>query len=263
METIGLLPHYINIAGRELSQTLITSLFGTVSFVLFILIYQLIRRHFPQSNFVHAIESLIEYMINFFDEVWWGMVTKTVLNMVLFVFCYILRSNLIGLFGDWFAMVWPSLHHVFRPVASDLTFNVFMAVACVFGALVYGFYLHGFHFIEKFVPYKWMGIVDRVHSIWTFVAKIADVVLGLFIGFLETIGELVRVASLSLRLFWNIFAGMIVMGIIIAIMQDLVHAPWVVPLIIFVFELMVSFIQAFVFSTLFLIYSKIAAEGVH
>jgi F0F1-type ATP synthase membrane subunit a len=73
----------------------------------------------------------------------------------------------------------------------------------------------------------------------------------------------VRIASLSLRLFWNIFAGMIVMGIVITIMQDLVHAPWLTPLIIFVFELMVSFIQAFVFSTLFLIYSKIAAEGVH
>jgi F-type H+-transporting ATPase subunit a len=108
-----------------------------------------------------------------------------------------------------------------------------------------------------------MHIVEKVDGIWSFIAKIGDIALGLFIGFLEIIGELVRMASLSLRLFWNIFAGMIVMGIIITIMQDLVHAPWLTPLIIFVFELMVSFIQAFVFSILFLVYNKIAAEGVH
>lgn len=257
------MPHYLHIGNYEVSQSLLTSLAGSILFVVFLGVYHLVKKFFPQNTFIHAVDSIIEYMIWFFDEVAGWMVGRNLLNIVLFVFVYILWSNLVGLFWDWFAMVWPSLHHVFRPVASDLTFNLFMAVCCVFGAVGYGFYLHGFHFIEKFIPYKWMGIVDKVDSVWSFIAKIGDVGLGLFVWFLEIIGEFVRVASLSLRLFWNIFAGMIVMGIVIAIMQDLVHAPWLTPLIIFVFELMVSFIQAFVFSTLFLIYSKIAAEGVH
>ena len=188
---------------------------------------------------------------------------KNVLMIVLFVFTYILRNNLIGLFGDWFALVRPDLHHVFRPVAADLTFNVLLAAVCVFGSLGYGFYLHGFHFIEKFIPYKGMGIVEKVTGVSSFFLKILDIGIGLFVGLLEPIGEFVRVISLSMRLFRNIFAGMIVLGIIITIMQDLVHAPWIAPLIIFAFELMVSVIQAFVFSTLFLIYAKIASEGVH
>ncbi len=108
-----------------------------------------------------------------------------------------------------------------------------------------------------------MGIVEKVTGVSSFFLKILDIGLGLFVGLLETIGEFVRVISLSMRLFRNIFAGMIVLGIIITIMQDLVHAPWIAPLIIFAFELMVSVIQAFVFSTLFLIYAKIASEGVH
>lgn len=263
MEALSILPHYLHIGHYEVAQSLITSLFGSIVFVLFLIIYHLTKKYSPESTFVHSVDSIIEYMVGFFEEVWGGLVNRTVMNVVLFVFFYILWSNLVGLFGDWFAMVRPSLHHVFRPVTSDLTFNAFMAVCCVLGSLVYGFYLHGFHFIEKYIPYKGMHIVEKVDGIWSFIAKIGDIVLGLFIGFLETVGELVRVASLSLRLFWNIFAGMIVMGIIITIMQDLVNAPWLTPLIIFVFELMVSFIQAFVFSTLFLIYSKIAAEGVH
>lgn len=263
METLSIMPHYLHIGHYEVSQSLLTSLAGSILFIGFLAIYHLIKKFSPQNTFVHAVDSIIEYMIWFFEEVAGGMVARNVLNIVLFVFFYILRSNLVGLFWDWFALVWPDLHHVFRPVTSDLTFNMFMAVSCVFGALAYGFYLHGFHFIEKFIPYRWMGIVEKVDSVWSFIGKIGDVWLGLFVGFLEIIWEFVRIASLSLRLFWNIFAGMIVMGIIITIMQDLVRAPWLTPLIIFVFELMVSFIQAFVFSTLFLIYSKIAAEGVH
>lgn len=263
MEALSIMPHYLEVGHFFLSQTLITGVFSTALFLLFLGLYHLIAKFFPESSFVHSVESIIEYMIDFFEEVGGGMVGKNVLMMVLFVFTYILRNNLIGLFGDWFALVRPALHHVFRPVASDLTFNLLLAVACVFGSLGYGFYLHGFHFIEKFVPYRGMGLVDKVNSIGTFFVKIGDIGLGLFVGFLETIGEFVRVISLSMRLFRNIFAGMIVMGIIITIMQDLVHAPWIAPLIIFVFELMVSFIQAFVFSTLFLIYAKIASEGVH
>lgn len=263
MEALSIAPHYLHIGHYELSQSLLTSLFGTVLFIIFLIIYNLTKRLSPQNTIIHAIDSILEYMIGFFEEVAGWKVTKWLMSVVLFVFFYILWSNLIWLFGDWFAMVLPSLHHVFRPVASDLTFNLFMAVCAVFGAIGYWFYLHGFRFIEKYIPYKWMHIVEEVNSIWTFIAKIADIALGLFIGFLELVGEFVRVASLSLRLFRNIFAGMIVMGIIITIMQDLVHAPWITPLIIFVFELMVSFIQAFVFSTLFLIYSKIATDGVH
>jgi F-type H+-transporting ATPase subunit a len=263
MEALSIMPHYLEVGHFFLAQTLITGIFSTALFFLFLGIYQLVAKYFPQSTFVHSVESIIEYMINFFDEVGGGMVGKNVLMIVLFVFTYILRNNLVGLFGDWFALVRPDLHHVFRPVATDLTFNVFLAFVCVFGAIGYGFYLHGFHFIEKFIPYRGMGIVEKVNSVGTFIIKIGDIGLGLFIGFLETIGEFVRVISLSMRLFRNIFAGMIVMGIIVTIMKDLVGAPWLTPLIIFVFELMVSFIQAFVFSTLFLIYAKIASEGAH
>ncbi|MEI6773574.1 MAG: hypothetical protein WCL18_01815 [bacterium] len=60
-----------------------------------------------------------------------------------------------------------------------------MAVVCVVGSIVFGFKRNGIHYIEKYIGYKGIGIVPKVNSIGTFIGKIFDIIVGLFIGIIE------------------------------------------------------------------------------
>ena len=47
------------------------------------------------------------------------------------------------------------------------------------------------------------------------VAKIADIVISLFLGFLDVVGMIAKVISLSFRLFGNMTSGTILLGMLI------------------------------------------------
>lgn len=83
-------------------------------------------------------------------------------------------------------------------------------------------------------------------------------VVGTFVGVLELIGEIAKLISFSFRLFGNIFAG----EVLLAVMLMLV--PYLVPIPFLALEIFVGFIQALVFSMLTLVFLKIAVtESAH
>jgi F-type H+-transporting ATPase subunit a len=81
--------------------------------------------------------------------------------------------------------------------------------------------------------------------------------IKIFTGFIEIIGEIAKVASLSFRLFGNIFAGKILLAFMIGIFA------FGLPLPFMFMEILVGFMQAFVFSLLVLAYlvTMTTAEG--
>ncbi len=84
--------------------------------------------------------------------------------------------------------------------------------------------------------------------------------INVFVGILEMFGELTRVASLSLRLFFNVLIG----EILIAIFSFL--GQWGSPLTVLpfiIFELLVGFIQAYIFTMLCATYLGIATAHDH
>ncbi len=81
--------------------------------------------------------------------------------------------------------------------------------------------------------------------------------IGAFEGFLEIIGEFSRCGSLALRLFGNAFAGEILL-LIIALLSSY-FSVFVLP-IFMVFELLIGFIQAYVFFVLTLIFTALAVS---
>jgi F-type H+-transporting ATPase subunit a len=76
--------------------------------------------------------------------------------------------------------------------------------------------------------------------------------IGTFVGILELISEVAKIVSFSFRLFGNIFAG----EVLLIVMLTLV--PYLVPLPFLLLEIFVGFIQALVFSMLTLVFLKIA-----
>lgn len=81
--------------------------------------------------------------------------------------------------------------------------------------------------------------------------------IGFAVGLIELFSELVRLVSFSFRLFGNIFAGEVLILVIIF------FAPYVAPVPLMLFEVFVGFIQAAIFSLLTLFFIKIAIMEPH
>ena len=99
--------------------------------------------------------------------------TRGIVITVVSIFFYILRSNIVGLVGDLFATAVPAFHQTFRPVSTDLFFNLVLAGSFVIFSIGYGFYQHGFRYIEKYIPYKGLGIVSSFKNPF----KIFDIII--------------------------------------------------------------------------------------
>ena len=76
--------------------------------------------------------------------------------------------------------------------------------------------------------------------------------IKIFVGLIEVISEIAKVASLSLRLFGNIFAGEVLLASMMAI------SAFILPLPFMFLELIVGIVQALVFAILTLAFMSIA-----
>ena len=79
--------------------------------------------------------------------------------------------------------------------------------------------------------------------------------IDFFVGILELVSEFAKVISFSFRLFGNIFAGEVVLIVIISLVSLLLI------LIFFGLEIFVGFIQAFVFFILSLVFFSMATQA--
>lgn len=132
------------------------------------------------------------------------------------------------------------------------TTNINTTVACaltVFCMTHYvGFKAHGFGYIKQFTgPIWWLAPLMVV---------------------IELIGHLARPLSLSIRLFGNLFGkeqvlvNIIVLGVVLGVDKYLI-LPMLAPSLMIVFAIFLSFIQAFVFVLLSMIYLAGALEEHH
>jgi F-type H+-transporting ATPase subunit a len=143
------------------------------------------------------------------------------------LFMYILFGNLLGMVPYSFTYT----SHII------VTFG--MAIVVFLGVTILGFIKHGAHFLAFFVP-----------------KGVPAVMLPLMIV-IEVISYLTRPVSLAIRLFANMMAGhtmMKVFGAFTVMMGVLGVAPLAVNVALTGFEILVAFLQAYVFTVLTCIY---------
>jgi F-type H+-transporting ATPase subunit a len=117
-----------------------------------------------------------------------------------------------------------------------------MAVPVFFATHYFGLRIHGLSYIKHF-----LGPIR----------SIAALPLMLLMFVIEGIGHLVRPITLSVRLFGNMMAKHILLGVLAIL------APWIVPTLILALGTLVSVIQAFVFALLATLYLAGAVEEAH
>jgi F-type H+-transporting ATPase subunit a len=131
-----------------------------------------------------------------------------------------------------------------RGSATDLNFTFALAVIAVLMTQVYGVWALGPRYFLKFFA----------------VTELSKGVFGIInfgVGFLELILEFAKILSFSFRLFGNIFAGVLLLSIIGALL------PIILPPGLYMFEIFFGIIQAYVFFLLATMFISMALVSHH
>jgi F0F1-type ATP synthase membrane subunit a len=114
-------------------------------------------------------------------------------------------------------------------------------------------------FMVEFWGVRALGLFSYAGKFFNFGAlrrgRISEGFINVFVGVLEGISEIARIISFTFRLFGNMFAG----EILIFVMMFLIPLVLAVPF--YGLELFVGFIQAIIFSVLMLIFAVIAVTA--
>lgn len=184
------------------------------------------------GRFQSMAELLYEFIAGIIRETI-GAEGRRYFPIIFTLFLFILIGNLLGMVPYSFTFT------------SHIVVTFVLALAVFTGATILGFVRHGFHFFSFFVPPGapvWM---------WPLLIPI------------EVISYLSRPISLAVRLFANMLAGHMLLKVIagfVVAMGLLGVIPLVVVVAITGLEILIAFLQAYVFTILTCLYIKDALD---
>lgn len=230
-----------HILGIPVTNSLLASLLTTVVLVTISYFATRNMKEVPKG-IQNIIEFAIESLYNMIHDVT-GNREKTYkfFPMIATIFLFVIVSNWMGLLPGFATIGFHEqteggheiLVSFFRSANSDLNSTLALAIVAVMSVQIMGIAALGFvKYGKKFINFS---------------SPIA-----FFIGLLEMISEVARMISFSFRLFGNVFAGEVLLTVIMTI------APFVAPVPFFAMELFVGFIQALVFAMLLLVFMNTA-----
>jgi F-type H+-transporting ATPase subunit a len=193
----------------------------------------------------NILEFVIEAVLDLVDSVTQDRKqTKKFFPIVATIFLFVIMSNWVELIPGLGTVGLNEIsngHATFVPfirsASADLNVTLALAIISVISVQVMGIAALGF------LKYAGKFFISPFHKPYF---------IGTFVGVLELIGEIAKLISFSFRLFGNIFAG----EVLLAVMLMLV--PYLVPLPFLALEIFVGLIQALVFSMLTLVFLKMA-----
>ena len=144
--------------------------------------------------------------------------------------------------------------------AANTDFNTPLALAIITFITVefMGFKRLGVGYLGKFLTWGDFGRAfgKIFKGKFDFMGLFSGLIMG-FVGLLELLSELIRIVSLTFRLFGNMLAGEIVLLVIAYVV------PYVVPVVFYGFEAFFGVIQALVFASLSIVYIAPSMAGHH
>jgi len=217
------------------------------------------RKALVPKGIQNVAEAVVEFMLSEIQKVTGDAKrARLFFPLVATIFLFILFSNWIGLLpGTGSIGVWELIHGemelvpILRPAASDLNLTLAIALFAVLASHAFGIRALGVvNHVSKFVNVRGIFRAFRHGPMEVIVATIE---FG--VGLLEIVSEVAKVLSLSLRLFGNIFAGEVLLTVILGLFSYFLPLPFMF------LELLVGVIQATVFSMLTLAYLTVATEA--
>lgn len=240
----------------------------------FFLVLGDVLRCFPKASFLVLFERFFEKVYLFFEDILGKEEKHWIKAYVTFLFFIILISNLLGVIIELFVPIfWHAIEHVIKIPTADINFNIGMAIIALiiilkeqFSFLWFFKWLHEYFpiFWKNYIPYERGKFHPVIDTILFTIVKLFDIVLSIFLWILDIIGHLAKIVSLSFRLFWNVTSWglllMMVVGWVGYVTQNLIgfEFPIIGPIVVYLQEILVSFIQALVFPLLVSIFIKVS-----
>jgi F-type H+-transporting ATPase subunit a len=239
-----------HIGSFPVTNTLVVTLGVSLIIIIASVILKSRVRLIPKG-FQNIVESVLEALLNLADSVTQDRKqSKKFFPLVATIFIFVILSNWVEVVPGLGTIGLREVHEgknilvpFLRSGSADLNFTLALAIVSVMAAQILGIAAIGVgKYAGKFFvsPFK------------------SPYVVGTFVGLLEILSEVAKLISFSFRLFGNIFAG----EVLLMVMLFLV--PYLVPLPFLFLELFVGFVQALVFSMLTLVFLKMAVtESAH
>lgn len=233
---------------------------GWIAVLFFLIIGFFIRKRADliPKKFQNLMEGIVEFLLKEVEKVTGDKIkARKFLPIVGTIFLFVLFSNWIGLLpGTGSIGVWGLIHGerelipLLRPAASDLNLTLAIALFAILTSHVMALMTVGpVNHISKFINLR--GIIKSFkHGPMAVVVAVIEFGVGL----IEIVGEIAKVVSLSLRLFGNIFAGEVLITVMLGLLAFFVPIPFMF------LELLVGAVQATVFAMLTLAYLVVATD---
>ena len=210
----------------------------------------------------NVVEMVMEKFLEIFDAITGSRERSIKLApFVMSFFALILINNWLGLIpgvGSIGQIVMHEGHRTFIPYlrggTADLNTTLALASIAVVASHIFGVIAVGaWTYLNKFINIKAFTEIPK-----KFLKDPTIIIINpikAFVGLIEIIGEVAKIASLSFRLFGNIFAGEVLLASMAAIIAFAVPIPFMF------LEIIVGLIQALIFAILVLIYVSISTTA--
>lgn len=247
-----------HIGNFTVTNALLTSWIVIFILIIVSIVLRLKLKQIPKGiqNFFEMIiegaESLCDQVTN--DR----KITNKAFPIVFTIFLVVLLNNWMGIlpFGGFGIVEMTEHGKVFIPIirsgTADINGTLPLAILSVIGANLFGIISIGlWKTINKYVNLKALGEIFTKIKKDPMVIMTAPIMFA--VGLIEFVGEFAKIASLSFRLFGNVFAGEVLLASMGAILAYIMPTPFLL------LEIFVGVIQAFIFAILTLVYYTISS----
>ncbi|MFA6251586.1 MAG: FoF1 ATP synthase subunit a [Candidatus Paceibacterota bacterium] len=241
------------------TNALLTSWIAVFIIIVISILLRAKLREIPRK-FQNFFEIILDGAMSLCDQVTGNRkISLKVFPLAFSIFFFVLINNWLGIlpFGGFGLVETHGKESVFIPFirsgTADINTTLALAILSVIGANVFGIISIGlWKTFNKYVNLRSLGqIFTKVRRDPT-ILVVAPI--SFFVGVLELIGEFAKVASLSFRLFGNVFAGEVLLLSMSAIIAYGLPIPFLF------LEIFVGLIQAFIFAVLVIVYFTIASQ---
>ena len=245
------------------SLTVTNALLTSWVVVIIIIILSVVLR-FKLANIPGKLQNIFEIVIEGALDLCDQVTGSRALSVQIFpiaisVFFFILINNWLGIIPlGGFGIVEKgkeglSFIPFLRSGTADINTTIALAIMAVLGANIFGIFSIGlWKTFNKYVNLKVPGAIFTKVSHEHTIIIVAPITF--FVGLIEIVGEFAKIASLSFRLFGNVFAGEVLLVSMAALVAYIIPIPFLF------LELLVGVIQALIFSILLVVYFTIGAS---
>jgi F-type H+-transporting ATPase subunit a len=200
-------------------------------------------------------ELVVEKFLEMFDALTGSRETSVKFFPFVFTFfIFILINNWMGLLpgvGSIGQIVESHGQKMFIPYIrggnADINTTLALALIGVTASHIVGVVYIGFwRYINKFINFE--ALADIPKKMWKEPSVLLVNPIKVFTGLIEIVSEISKVVSLSFRLFGNIFAGEVLLAMVLGLLA------FGLPLPFMFLEVLVGLVQAFIFALLVLSY---------